>query len=78
MTTKGLGDRLRWWLKGVAHRRGWIASPSLAYRGVLFGPQQRDLVGEIAACLQRSHDAGNCAICYPDTYRSCPPPGEPR
>jgi hypothetical protein len=60
------------WLRKVAHRRGWLASPSLAYQGVPFGPEGRDLAAEIAVSVWRDHDAGQCAICFPDTYRSGP------
>jgi len=72
-----IGYRVKWWLKGVAHRRGFIASPALAFRGVPFGPHRRDLAGELAADLERRHAAGQCAVCYPDGYRYCPPPGGP-
>ncbi|MER7047744.1 hypothetical protein [Streptomyces jumonjinensis] len=53
-------------LRLLAHRRGWIASPSLAYLGVPFGPQKRDLALEVAAALGARCAAGTCAICGPD------------
>lgn len=69
------------WLRLFLHRRGWIASPSLAYLGVPFGPDRRDLAGEIAADLARSHDEQTCPICSdPDddedgrTIGDSPPP----
>lgn len=52
----------RWW-RGIAHRRGWIASPSLAFMGVPFGPQKRDLAGEVLASLARDHDPATCPVC---------------
>lgn len=54
-----LGGRLR----EVAHRRGWIASPSLAWMGVPFGPLKRDLAGEVMRDIARSHDPRTCPIC---------------
>ncbi|MFD1656980.1 hypothetical protein ACFSL4_01700 [Streptomyces caeni] len=42
--------------------------------GVPFGWKKRDLAGEVMAATARSHDAGNCPICYPDAYRSRPAP----
>lgn len=51
------------WLRLFLHRRGWIASPSLAYLGVPFGPARRDLAGEIALAMARSHDAQTCILC---------------
>jgi hypothetical protein len=60
--------RVRRYLKELAHRRGWIASPSLAFMGVPFGPDRRDLASEVMQAVARSHDeAGDCPICHPDT-----------
>ncbi|GGZ23261.1 hypothetical protein GCM10010387_15470 [Streptomyces inusitatus] len=50
------------WLRTLAHHRGWLASPSLAYRGVPFGPQKRDLAAEVQAAIRRAHDP---AVCHP-------------
>ncbi|MFD3612392.1 hypothetical protein ACFWXA_30860 [Streptomyces atroolivaceus] len=55
--------RLPAWLRMFAHRRGWIASPALAFRGVPFGPQKRDLAGEVMARIARSHDPQTCPVC---------------
>lgn len=52
----------------IAHRRGWIASPSLAYMGVPFGPERRDLAGELAAAQDRRCAAGDCSMCGPEGY----------
>lgn len=51
------------WLRGLAHRRGWVASPTLAFRGVPFGPQVRDLAGEVMANIGRGHDRETCPLC---------------
>lgn len=59
--------RIRRYLKELAHRRGWIASPALAFKGVPFGPDKRDLAGEVMQAIARSHDeAGGCPICHPE------------
>lgn len=50
-------------LRSVAHRRGWIASPALAFEGVPFGPQKRDLAGEVLANIWGEHDPMTCAVC---------------
>lgn len=63
---------LRWKLKEIAHRRGWIASPSLAFRGVPFGPQKRDLAGEVLRGLARRCEDGTCSACFPDAARWTP------
>jgi hypothetical protein len=34
-------------IRAFLHRRGWIASPSLAFMGVPFGPEKRDLAAEV-------------------------------
>jgi hypothetical protein len=60
--------RLSRWAREVAHRRGWLASPSLAYLGVPFGRERRDLAGEIAADLDRRCAAGECSLCGPEGY----------
>ncbi len=49
-----------------AHRRGWLASPSAAFRGVPFGPQKRDLAGEVMAAIARNHGPHNCWACAED------------
>ncbi|MEU2487028.1 hypothetical protein ABZ593_20770 [Streptomyces sp. NPDC012617] len=51
------------WLRTFAHRRGWIASPSLAFRGVPFGPEKRDLAGEVMRRIAEGHDPLTCPIC---------------
>ncbi|MEW2568307.1 hypothetical protein [Streptomyces sp. NPDC047070] len=57
---------VRRWL----HVNGWLASPSLAWTGVLFGPQKRDLAGEVMAEIARSHDEEWCGLCtVPDEER---------
>lgn len=50
---------VRAWL----HRRGWIASPSLAFQGVPFGPQKRDLAGQVVADIWRGHNPKTCTVC---------------
>lgn len=56
------------WLRLFLHRRGWIASPSLAYLGVPFGPDRRDLAQEVMAAISRNHNPETCPICSePDT-----------
>lgn len=59
-------ERVTKWLRALAHRRGWIASPSLAFRGVPFGPERRDLAGEVMAAIARNHGPHNCAACAED------------
>jgi hypothetical protein len=54
------------------HRRGWIASPSLAFMGVPFGPEKRDLAGDVMRRIAADHDAGNCSVCFPDACREMP------
>ena len=49
--------KTRWTLKGIAHRAGLIASPSLAFQGVPFGMKRRDLAGEVMRAIGRSHQA---------------------
>lgn len=57
-------------LRRFLHRRGWIASPSRAFLGVPFGPDRRDLAGEVMADIARSHDERTCPICSaPDEPR---------
>lgn len=56
-------ERVTKWLRALAHRRGWIASPSLAFRGVPFGPDRRDLAGEVMASIWRDHDPETCPVC---------------
>jgi hypothetical protein len=64
--------RLRRKLKLIAHRRGWIASPTLAFQGVPFGPQNRDLAGEVMQDLARRCEDGTCSVCFPDAPRWTP------
>lgn len=59
------------------HRRGWIASPSLAlslaFRGVPFGPERRDLAGEVMAAIWADHDLAVCPVCtVPDAPHAAP------
>jgi hypothetical protein len=54
-----LPSRVKRWL----HRRGWIASPSLAWAGVPFGPEKRDLAGEVVAAIWKDHDPQTCPVC---------------
>ncbi|MFB7337761.1 hypothetical protein ACFC00_40120 [Streptomyces adustus] len=51
------------WLRMLAHRRGWIASQSLAFLGVPFGPKRRDLAGEVLTAIARSHNPATCPMC---------------
>lgn len=55
--------RLHRWAKEVAHRRGWLASPTLAFAGVPFGPGRRDLAGEVMAAVSGNHDPDTCPVC---------------
>lgn len=55
--------RRRWSWRTFAHRRGWLASPAAAWRGVPFGPERRDLAGEVMARLARRHDPATCYVC---------------
>jgi hypothetical protein len=41
-------------VKRWLHRRGWIASPSLAFWGEPFGPDRRDLAGEVLRDIGRA------------------------
>jgi hypothetical protein len=43
----GLREQARRRTKLWLHRRGWIASPSLSFMNVPFGPDRRDLAGEV-------------------------------
>lgn len=52
-------------LRRTAHEKGLIASPSLAFMGVPFGPDGRDLAGEIMASMARRHSETDCPICNP-------------
>lgn len=52
------------WLRLLLHRSGVIASPSLAFRGVLFGPQRRDLAAEALQATARAQ-ADRCPLCEP-------------
>ena len=54
-----LRRRVRFWL----HRRGWIASSSLAFQGVLFGPEGRDLAGEVLARIAEDHESATYSLC---------------
>lgn len=51
------GMDLRSTLKRMAHRTGLVASPSLAFTGVPFGPKHRDLAGEVMRDIDQSHQA---------------------
>lgn len=65
--------RLRSTLKRLAHRTGLIASPSLAFQGVPFGLNRRDLAGEVMADISRRHNEnGTCPVCFPDAARWAP------
>jgi hypothetical protein len=54
------------WLRRFLHRRGWIASPSLAFLGVPFGPARRDLAGEVMSKAAAAAAAEPCPLCGPD------------
>ncbi|MFM9590726.1 hypothetical protein ACKI16_29490 [Streptomyces scabiei] len=56
-------------LRLIAHRRGWIASPSLAFLGVPFGRERRDLAGELATAQDRRCAGGECALCGPEGHQ---------
>lgn len=43
--------KARWTLKRIAHRTGLLASPSLAFQGVPFGPKRRDMAGEVRSAV---------------------------
>lgn len=58
------------WLRLFLHRRGWIASPSLAWRGVPFGPDRRDLAGEVMTSIAAATANDPCPLCGPD--EPCP------
>lgn len=47
----------RWTLKRIAHRTGFIASPSLAFQGVPFGRKKRDLAGDVLRSIGEKHEA---------------------
>lgn len=46
---------LRLAVKRIAHRTGLVASPSLAFTGVPFGPKRRDLAGEVMRNISERH-----------------------
>jgi hypothetical protein len=48
---------LRWTLKRIAHRTGFLASPSLAFQDVPFGPKRRNLAGELMRDIDQRHQA---------------------
>ncbi|MFD3848191.1 hypothetical protein ACFWVB_20160 [Streptomyces microflavus] len=50
-------------VKRWLHQRGWVASPSLAFAGVPFGPEKRDLAGEVMAEIGKEHDPATCPVC---------------
>lgn len=54
------------WLSLFLHRRGWIASPSLAFLGVPFGPDRRDLAGEVMTKIAAAAAVEPCPLCGPD------------
>ncbi|MFF5655217.1 hypothetical protein [[Kitasatospora] papulosa] len=45
---------IRAWVKLRLHRWGWLASPSLSFAGVPFGPDRRDLAGEVIQAIGRA------------------------
>lgn len=47
----------RWTLKRIAHRTGFLASPSLSFQGVPFGLKKRDLAGEVMRSIAERHQA---------------------
>ena len=49
--------KARWTLKRIAHRTGLLASPSLAFQGVPFGPKRRDMAGEVMHAISSRHQA---------------------
>lgn len=49
--------KLRSTLKWMAHRTGLVASPSLAFVGVPFGPKRRDLASEVLRDVDRRYQA---------------------
>lgn len=51
-----------WWRR-VAHRTGFIASPSLTFMGVPFGPKKRDLAAEVMHSIWGNHDPRTCEVC---------------
>lgn len=59
--------RRRSW-RYIAHRTGFLASPSLAFLGVPFGRKRRDLAGEVMRALSESHDAKTCPLCDGSDY----------
>lgn len=50
----GLRERARRRTKLWLHRRGWIASPSLSFMNVPFGPERRDLAGEVMRATEQA------------------------
>lgn len=58
------------WLSLFLHRRGWIASPSLAWLGVPFGPDRRDLAGEVLRAIDAALAKEPCPLCDPG--ETCP------
>lgn len=48
---------LRSTLKRIAHRTGLVASPSLAFAGVPFGPKRRDLASEVTRDIHQRRQA---------------------
>jgi hypothetical protein len=58
------------WLRLFLHRRGWIASPSLAWLGVPFGPDRRDLAGEVLTAVAAATANDPCPVCEPG--ETCP------
>lgn len=58
------------WLRLFLHRRGWLASPSLAFSGVPFGPDKRDLAGEVMRDIAAATSGEPCPMCGPD--KACP------
>jgi hypothetical protein len=58
------------WLSLLLHRRGWIASPSLAFLGVPFGPDERDLAGEVARSIAAATANDPRPVCGSDEV--CP------
>jgi hypothetical protein len=50
-------------VKEWLHRRGWLASPSLSFKGVPFGPDKRDLAGEVMRSIYGNHNPDTCEVC---------------
>ncbi|CAL9612514.1 hypothetical protein SUDANB1_05655 [Streptomyces sp. enrichment culture] len=50
----GARERARRRAKLWLHRRGWVASPTLSFMNVPFGPDRRDLAGEVLRSVGRA------------------------